>query len=296
MTNTEQAKMAGLEGTTKYMSINSAAYAGVTIITDSKTAFDASYDDTKKKAAAAKVDNTGFSEAKLEKKGLMIEEAAAISGYAKQDWDTEQPELAGQLHDNESDYALADSDCAALAMSVFNVLNDNSGELNPEHVSDEELAAFLLLITGFSSAEGSSDAAHEAKPESTTAFKKSLAATLKKQKKMVKACKKVRKTQPKFYNGLLLVAEIPTITIRHTHIHLTVKKKADGTPLEGVMAIFSNSVKTPVSDVNGLIIVDEIRGGNATLTLKKDGYIDLVVEIHINGGKDNEYVMEMVGA
>ena len=295
MTNTEQAKMTALLGTGKYMADNSGAYTGVQLIIDARAEFDTAFADTTLKAAAAKVDNSGFSEDKATKKIAAIQEAAAICGYAKQDWDTAQPTLAGQLHDAETDYQLADSDCAALLLQVYGVLNTNSALLNPAHVSATELTDFQGLISAYTSEQGSSDAAHEAKPELVAAFKKALAVSMKKRNKLLKAAKKVRKTQVKFYDGLLLVAEIPTITVRHTHIHLTVKNKATGLPLAGVTASFSTSVKTAVSDVDGHIVIDGFRGGNTTATFKKTGFVDLVVVLHIKSGKDNVLEVEMVG-
>jgi len=287
--------MTGLLGTGKYMADNTAAYTGVTIIIDARAEFDLAYEDTAAKAAAAKVDNSGFSTNKLDKRVAAVQEAAAICGYAKQDWDVAQPTLAGQLHDVEADYEGADSDCGALLQEMFNVLNANSGLLNPDHVSALELSDFQGLITAFTSAQGSSDAAHEAKPELVAAFKKALAVSMKKMKKLVKACKKVRKTQVKFYNGLLLVTEIPTIAVRHTHIHLTVKDKA-GLPIEGVFASFSNSLKTATSDVDGHIVIDGFRGGNTTATFVKVGYATLVVVLHIDSAKDNVLEVVMVAA
>jgi hypothetical protein len=198
------------------------------------------------------------------------------------------------LHDNEADYHLADSDCAALAQEMFNILNTNSALLNPAHVNAADLTAFQLLITNFTGAQGSSEAAHGAKPEATLAFKKALAVSMKKLKKMLKACKKVRNTQVEFYKGLLLVAEIGTVAIRHTHIHLTVKKGVDGTPIEGAVATFADRTQTGTSDAEGMIIIDGIKGGTLTMTVRKAGFTDLVVVIHIKSGKDNIIEVEMV--
>ena len=293
MTNTEQAKLTTLIGTGKFMSDNASAYTGVQIIIDAKTAFDTSVADTKDKAAKATVDNSGFSEDKLNKKITMIQEAAAICGYAKQDWDVSQPTLAGQLHDNEADYQLSDADCGALAQEMFNVLNVNSTLLNAAHVSATDLTAFQVVITAFTGAHGSSEAAHAAKPEATLAFKKAMAVSMKKLKKLLKACKKVRTSQVEFYKGLLLVAEIVTITIRHTHIHLTVKKQVDGSPIEGAVATFADRTQTGTSDADGMIIIDGIRGGSLTMTLRKVGFVDLVVLVHVKAGRDNILVAEM---
>ena len=162
-------------------------------------------------------------------------------------------------------------------------------------MSATELLAYKQLVDDFTGAQGSSDAAHEAKPEAVAAFKKALALSMKKSKRLTKACKKVRKTQPKFYDSLLLIAEIGTITVRHTHIHLTVKNALTGLGLAGVVATFSNSAKTATSDVDGHIVIDGFRGGNTTATFRKAGFADLVVVLHINAGKDNVLVVEMVG-
>ena len=293
MTNTEQAKLTTLEGVSTFMNKNATAYTGVQLIIDSKTNFDAAVKDTKTKASDTMADNSGFSQDKADKKKAAIEEAAAICGYAKEDWDDSQPALAGQLHDNESDYHLSDSECGTLLNEVYGVLDGNSGLLNADHVSATDLTTMKQLIDDFTNAQGSSDAAHEAQPEATDAFKKSLAVSMKKLKKLLKACKKVRKTQAKFYDSLVLVAEIVPIAVRHTHIHLTVKNKLDGKPLEGALASFSNSKKTGESDAMGMIVIDEIWGGNVMVTLKKTGFKDLVVMVHINGGKDNVLTLAM---
>ena len=293
MTNLEQAKITTLKGVQTFMGGNAAIYSGVPLIVTANANFNTAFADTLAKAAAADSDNKGYSEAKKIAKQNLAQTASALCGFAMLDWQTSKPELAAQCLDAESDYtAVSDSECGTAAQNMYELLANNP--INPDNVSPADITNLLAVITTFNNTQGSSESVHATSPQLTVAFKAALAYSMKKTDDLKTAAKKVQLTQPEFYAQLLAVSKVSTVSIRHNHLHIIVRDKTTGNPLEGVVATFKGSVKTAASDANGSIAFDTFRAGDTTVTLTKTGYINYIAQLHIGTGKDTIFNADMM--
>jgi hypothetical protein len=291
MTNREQAKMTMYAGTDTFLTDNVAVYTGNVAFETEKAKFDAAYVLVKKVAAKTGTDNSGFSEEKNLAKTEMAKQAAKLSGFAKVRFeDLGELDLAGQLHIGDSDYThLSDSQSVTRAQATHDLLNANLAMLTPDYVTAANITALDTVIGDFESAQGSSDAVHQTEPEDTSAFKDSLPVIDKSLGNLKLLGRFYEDTASEFYNELLLVTQIPPVNVHHTNVNVKVTATEDGHPIANATGALSNSDKTGESDLNGVLHIEEVRSGDAVLTVSATGRKTLQQQIDIERGTDNNF-------
>ena len=142
------------------------------------------------------------------------------------------------------------------------------------------------LITASENAVGSSTNVHDADPINTDKFKKSFKPVDARMKRM----QNLSRFNDDFHAKIMQLTDIPTITIQHTVVTVTVKDKITGNPIEGATGLLSVSDKVGSSDYTGLMFWDMVPNGpDKTLKITMPNYIDVLLHIGINQGKENHF-------
>ncbi len=244
--------------------------------------------------AAAGINNSGFSQDKLDAKTEMSFMAACLAGTAQVKLDElGKNSLSRQMHDAESYYMhSADSEASTEAQALHDLLFTNLALLTPDYVSAPQLVSFQAVISSYMTTQGSSEAVHKISPELTQAFNNDLSASKKNGTDLKKLIKKYKKTNKTFYKSMVDVMRLK-ITVHHTDVDLMVIDKVTGHPVSGAIATFSDSSKTGISMEDGNLHVEEIAHGDKTMTVKSEKYLDYVAPINIVSGKTNSFKIEL---
>ncbi len=248
------------------------------------------------KASKAGIDNKGFSADKLEKKNLLADEAALLSGYAFVKWGPtklNKPAFALQCHTFATDYlGIADVECTALAQAAHDLMFNNSGDLTG-YVAAGDLTHLQTTINNFTAADGSSQSVNAASPADTAAFK----TALRNENKcipdllfMVRPFKTINKT---FYDKVVLLCELPAVSVLHTDVIVTVLKTENNEVITDAHGTLSNTKKTDDTDIHGELEIDEVHSGKAILTITQPDRVTIVEEITIQIKHVNHYTVHM---
>jgi len=245
-------------------------------------------------AAAAGINNTGFSQDKLDAKELMSFMASCLAGTAQVKLDElGKNSISRQIHEADSYYLYAaDSEASTEAQALHDLLLTNIELFTPDYISAADLISFQGLISGFSNIQGSSAAVHRISPELTLAFKTDLNATKKNGTDIKKLIKKYKKTNSVFYRSMVDVMK-PKITIHHTNLSLLIVEAKTNIPVNDAVATFSDSAKTGVSIEDGSMLIEEIGNGDKTMTITSDRYKDSITNINILSGRTNSFKIEL---
>jgi len=244
--------------------------------------------------AAAGIDNSGFSQEKLDAKAEMSFQATCLAGAAQVKLDElGKNSLSRQIHSVDSYYlGAADSEAATEAQALHDLLLANLALLTPNYASAAELVTFQSAISSFTATQGSSDAVHKISPELTQAFINDLSASKKNGTDLKKLIKKYKKTNKTFYNSMVDVMK-PRITVHHTDVDLLLIDKVTGNPVSGAIATFTESSKSGISMEDGTLHVEEIAHGVKMMTIKSDSHLDYMDSINIVSGRSNSFKIEL---
>ncbi len=245
--------------------------------------------------AAAGINNSGFSQDKLDAKEEMGFMAACLGGNAQVKLDElGKNAISKQINSNESYYDhLTDSEASTEAQALHDLLEVNIAFLTPNYVTLPELVSFQSLIANYLTIQGSSEAVHKISPELTLAFANDLKASRKSGLDLLKLLKKYKKTNKVFYKSMGDVLKLK-ITVHHTDVDVLVLDAVTGHPVQGAIATFSDSNKTGISLDDGSLLVEEISHGVKTMTIKSDKHLVSITTINIASGRTNSFKIELL--
>ena len=236
-----------------------------------------------------------FKELKVKAKENMAIQASTLAGFALVCFDELEKTLeASQLHIAETDYTTAtDTDAKDMAQATWQLLTDNFNILSPDYLVQDDLDLLQADITTFFGTSGSSMAVQSATPAQRAAFKTGVKAVSAIVAKIRLLARKYKKANPTFYSQLIAASALPPVAAHHTILSITAKNKTDNTAVPTATASFSNSKKTGTADASGLITIDRIRAGVATLTITAAGFKDNTSQIQIISGQNNPFDIYM---
>ena len=246
-------------------------------------------------AAAAGIDNAGFSKEKYDAKVVMSFTASSLSASAQVKLDSlGKQSLSVQLHDAETYYmGASDSEAGTFAQAAYDLMNTNQVIITDENVSVAELLIFKNQIAAFITTKGSTEEVHKVSPVLTKKFKDDVEVVKTNIKNIIKLSKKLKHSNPEYHAALIQVTR-PDTNVHHTNIELNVIESISATAIPNAEATLSNSKKTGKSDINGLIEVKEIYSGNQTLTVIAVGYQKYTEIINIISGRTNTFTIKLI--
>ncbi len=292
MNTNDSAQMSANEATYQYL-LTDAAIAVITkdlAVSEMVVLFNKNRLASIKSSSEAGVDNSGFSQDKLDAKVEMCFQAACLAGSAQVKLDSlGKNSISRQMHSAESYYFhTADSESSTLAKALHDLLVLNLTLLTPNYVTDAQLIAFQTIITLFMTTQGSSDAVHKISPELTQAFNNDLSACKKNGNDLKKLIKKYKKSNSLFYKSLVNVMK-PKFTVHHTDVDLLIIDAITGLPIPEAVATFSDSAKTGVSKEDGSLLVEEVAHGEEIMTITSANHLPSVTTIKIVSGRTNSF-------
>ncbi len=291
MNDREEAKMRRNSGLPGFFSDNAAAYAADNAFLAIVKKFNTDYGVALSYAGNTGLDNSGFSQEKLNAKNAAGLVAATLSGRAQVILESlGMFSVANGLHDSESYYThVADLDASSRLQAVYSLLNANLLTITADYVTAEDLTNLQNLTNTFMQTGGSSQQVHAQSPVQTKKFKSALKVVDVDIKNMLKLGKTYKTTNVDFYNGLVAGCKMPAIIDHITSADITVNDSVTGAPIVGAKGSFSNSKNGMVSDANGFMQEDHMLDGNPTLTITATGYPVYTSLVHIVHGTDNSF-------
>ena len=251
---------------------------------------------TLQKAALAGIDNKGYSQQKYDDKVILSDNASMLAGFASVVWDTEhlnKPVLFAQCHVSVTDYMLKlDAECTPFAQAMHDLMANNIADLTG-YVTVAQLLTLQQEITTFQGDKGTSQSVNAASPADTAAFKTALRTENLSVPVILKMVKIFKTTQPTFYAKVVLLCELPPVSVLHTDVIVQVLKTEDNAPVTDAHMTLSNTKKTGDADVSGDIEIDEVHNGKATMTITEPNRITVVQEINIQAKHVNNFVVHM---
>lgn len=235
------------------------------------------------------VESTGHTDNKNEAKKQMSQKAALLSGLALVAFKDKGMTLeASQLHVSTSDYSkLADAEAQVLAEAGHDLMTKHLDVISPDYITVDELAELQVLISEFSTYKGTVTTVKHATPAQTGAFKAALLATDNLIDELRLLGRKFREKNPSFYDQLIANSTMPAVSVNHTTFSAKVQSKPEGIPVPNAVATLTTSNKVGNSDTTGFLTIEQVRSGVAALTVKAQGYKDLVLQINLDRGRDN---------
>lgn len=242
-------------------------------------------------ATTLSIDNTVYSKEKLQAKTNMAYLASDLAGFAQVCLNKLGKTLeASQMHISSTDYShLSDPEAKALAQSTHDLLSASAADLSPDYVTAADITDLQTKIDTFNSIQGSSSSVHVGTPEQRKNFKAAVYAIDAIIADIRLLARKYRDTNPDFYNLLIAQSTIPAVNVHHTTLSLIIKSKTDNSTIVGATGTLSNSIKTGETDTNGFMTIEQVRQGNATLTVKAKGCSDYISMINLISGHDNHF-------
>ncbi len=290
MDNKDQAKTNRLEATETFLLNNETVFSTDVAFKKLRAKVGDSKTEVAAKAAAAGINNTGFSQIKQDAKVDMAEEAATLSGYAYVYFDEiGRTDLSSQCHINITDYlSLADPAAASLAQAAHKLMSDHQTELDPEGVTAANLTALQTKIATFTNAQGTSGMVHQVSAADTASFKASIAVADDRIAKLLILAKRYKKTAPEFYNKLILATTLPPVNVHHTTVSITVVDATNNAAIAGAVAtVESYPNKQGTSDATGVLHIEKVKSGNRNITVAANGHSSKTVTVAVQSGKDN---------
>jgi hypothetical protein len=216
----------------------------------------------------ANINNSGFSQEKLDQKNKLSKIASNHSGKSYVKFiNLEKVSLAEQLHTEPSDYShKADAECARLAQVAHDFLAENINLLNPDVVTPLILQEFQNEITRFMELKGSSEVVHEVSPELTKQYNASFAPVMMRVRHLKLLVRDFETTDNGFYTRLKASTKIPPVNVHHTFVEGKVMGKLSGNPLVGAVFSLTKAKKSGTTDNNGYFLIEKVKSGKDTLT------------------------------
>ena len=291
MTNREQAQMSMFIALDKELTDDESVYQGDADYVAEVAAFRTAFQANKDAAEKAHVDNSGFSQDKLNQKLVLSQMASNLSGKAYVKFvNLNKLNLAEQMSTEPTDYSIkADSVCATLAQKAHDVMHDNLADLSPNTVTDANLVDLQKEIDKFTELKGSSEIVHEVSPELTQQFKDSFKPVMVRVDHLKLLTRDYKSSNPGFYTRLMASTKIPTINVHHTYVGGHVTRKSDGKPILGAVFSLTKGGKSDTTDHEGDFLIEEVKAGEDTLTGVLDGNVVYTGYITIKRGKTNHF-------
>jgi hypothetical protein len=242
-----------------FLTKNADVYAGNNAFIKDSTNFSNQLIAVNNLATILSVDNTGYSQQKLDAKNAMADNAAALCGFAVVGLKKLKKNLeASQLHISSTEYShIPDTESKALAQSVHDEMFSVLALLSPDYITDTDLLDLQTLINTFSNTQGSAMSVNTGTPQQRNNFKQAVINIDAIIADILLLARKYETSNAEFYNNLVAQTAIPVVNIHHTTFSATVKKKVDNTPIANATASISNSKKTGASDSNGFIVTTQ---------------------------------------
>lgn len=280
-----------------YLDTNVSVFTGNKPFIDLQTKYKSGLKIVNDLAARQSSTKTGYSEDKRNAKNEMCTAAAILSGFALVAFKEKGKTLeASQLHISITDFTgLNDSEAPALVMSTYNLLHDNIADLT-NLVAQSDLDNLLALYNTYINTQGSSEAVNANSPVQTAEFNAAINDQMKLIADIRLLARKYMKSNDSFYQGLIAASTVPAVNVHHTTFSLNLTDKANKTPIGNATGMLTVSKNSGTSDAQGYLTIEHVRSGNSQLTLKANGYKDIVIEVMLTSGHDNHFDMEMEAA
>lgn len=235
------------------------------------------------------VETTGHAGNKNDTKKEMAQKAALLSGITSIAFKDKGMTLeASQLHVSTSDYyGVPDAESKVLAEAAYDLMTKHLDVISPDYVTVDELAELQVLISQFDSFKSTTSNVKHATTTQTKAFKAALLATDNLIDELRLLGRKFREKNPSFYEQLIANSTMPAVAVNHTTFSAKVQSKPEGIPVPNAVATLTTSNKVGNSDHSGFLTIEQVRSGVAALTVKAQGYKDLVLQINLDRGRDN---------
>jgi len=295
MTNEAQARYTRNESLESFFESNSTAYTADAAMKAAVTAFKADSATAIASSIIAETDNKGYSAEKFLSKETASNTAADLCANCQVKLD-----LLGKITISQSIYGIStyyshvsDALCTSRLLSVHSILLANLSILTPDYLTEVQLTAFLGQINSFTGLRGSSSFVLGGETVATKQAESDLKVTNADVISLKKVGRKYKTSNPTFYNGLMQACKIPTITVRHTPVILTVIDSVTKLPIGNVTSTLSKSKGLLVSNPEGIVNHSNVSAGNAISTLAKQGYISKLTPIKVLRGQTNAFTIAL---
>ena len=180
-------------------------------------------------------------------------------------------------------------------MNVYNVMVTNLLTITSEYLTAAQLSTFLTRITTYTTTKGSSLLINNNSPVLTKTFNTAVKLTNTDVDVIKELAKFYKKSHSFFYDGIIKACKMPTVTVRHTPVVITVTDARTTGVLAGVVGMLTKSAELAICNVAGVMTYATVSAGSATGTFAKTGFITDVRIINILRGK-NECLFCCIGA
>jgi hypothetical protein len=291
MTNREQALISMFIAIEKELDVDKTHWDSNALFKKEALLFLAAWVLCKTAAEKAHIDNSGFSQEKLDQKTKLSKLTSKDAGKAYVTFiNADKPSLADQLFTEYTDYfQKADAECAILAQAAHDLMSVNISLLDPDTLTPADLDALQEEITKFIAIKGTSEIVHEVSPELTQQFKDSFAPVLMREDHLKLLIRDFEETDNEFYTRFLASCKMPTVNVHHTYVEGNLKGKVSGNPLLGVVFTLTKGKKSGTTDKDGNFLIEEVKAGKDTITGVLDGVVIYTADITIKRGRTNHY-------
>lgn len=291
MTALEIAKIGTGNTLNTYIDNNSTVFAGNDAFAEEVTRLKTSLKGANELATLLAVDNTVYSTQKLQAKNNMANLAADLCGFAQVCLNKiGKTKEASQLHISVTDYSIGtDTESKTMAQTAHDLLANVIGDISPKYVTVQDLTDLQGLIDTFSNIQGASSVVQIGTPEQRKNFKNVVFEMMLAIADLKLMARKYKNTNPEFYKQFIALSTVPKVHVHHTTVSVIVKSKTDNSAINNATGSLDNSNKTGVSDVSGLMFIEQVRNGNAMLTIKASGYTDYSALVNLVGGQENHF-------
>jgi len=295
MNNEAQARLTRNEIVNTYLVKNAIVFAAdvamktitAKFVIDTAAAVDASIE--------SEVDNTGYSAEKLLAKNTASITAAELSGNCQVKMAIlENNIVSSALHSAVTYYSIvAAALCCSRLMGVYNVLLENLTLITTDYLTSAQLDSFLEEINIYKELVGRAGMVIGGETVATSLAERTLKVTNADLIIMQKAALKYKSKNLPFYNGLIKSIKIPTISVRHTPVVVTVFDAVTKEKIGGVSIKMTKSKETLLTNPEGIMTSNTVSAGNTIATLVKLGYISKLKAWKILRGQMNEFTVSL---
>ena len=296
MNNKLEAKVKRDNSLATFLPNNATAYAGDTAFEAAATKQIADYAATSIAAAAAEVNNTGYSLQKVIAKDAASVLASQLCGNSQVSLDLSGNFIVSKsLNSTLSFYSQAsDTTSAARLQNAHDIMNTNVLIITPEYVTPAQLTTLQTKINTFTGLSGTTTSVNSTSPVLTKAVSDNVKIGAADVIVLKKLGKKYLITNPTFYSELEKVCKIPPITVRHTFVNFTLTNSITLALLPDVEGTLSKTKELGLSNSLGIMPYTDVSAGLAMATFALPGFITGVQTVRIIRGATNTFAIALV--
>ncbi len=293
MNNEAQARLTRNGIVNSYLAKNAAVFATDVAMKTISAKFVKDTDVAAAASIEAEIDNTGYSAEKLLAKTTASITAAELCGNCQVKLDiSENTIVSSSLHAAVTYYStVAAALCCSRLMGVYNILLENLTLITSDYLTAAQLESFLEEINTYKELVGRAGMVIGGETVATKLAESTLKVTNADLVTMQKAALKYKSKNPTFYKGLIKSIKIPTISVRHTPVVVTVFDAVTKELIGGVSVKMTKSKETHVTNLEGIMTSNTVSAGNTMATLDKLGYFSTLKQWKILRGQINEFTV-----